>query len=301
MRTESIFPESAQGTAKPTLKIDTTSHSYFKENSGAVLQKWFSNTVDPVAPPQLYNVPPPASLASQDSYDDMVSVSSYPNSQTPPTSHPQTASDISSQLSFANMPTDYGIHSGVGHAMTTRGRRPLPDAPTCLSSSSTSSLSSFGSASGYKRDAVSPKRYSEADNNSGDSDEADQYNNGSYNSPSPTLVRRNKDRFLVTARKSGMTYRDIKVKGGFSEAESTLRGRYRTLTKHRSARVRKPEWTDKDISLLKRGVRRCCKDRDPQHVKIPWKTVAKYIDENGGSYLFGNATCRKKWDELNEE
>jgi hypothetical protein len=26
--------------------------------------------------------------------------------------------------------------------------------------------------------------------------------------------------------------------------------------------------------------------------------VAEYIHERGGSYLFGNATCRKKWDEL---
>jgi hypothetical protein len=53
--------------------------------------------------------------------------------------------------------------------------------------------------------------------------------------------------------------------------------------------------------LLRKGIRKCCKDRDPRNVKISWKTVAKYIDENGGSYLFGNATCRKKWDELNEE
>lgn len=33
-------------------------------------------------------------------------------------------------------------------------------------------------------------------------------------------------------------------------------------------------------------------------MKIPWKQVAEYIQRNGGSYLFGNATCRKKWDEL---
>lgn len=32
--------------------------------------------------------------------------------------------------------------------------------------------------------------------------------------------------------------------------------------------------------------------------KLPWKLVAEYIHEKGGSYLFGNATCRKKWDEL---
>ncbi len=33
--------------------------------------------------------------------------------------------------------------------------------------------------------------------------------------------------------------------------------------------------------------------------KIPWKKVAEYIVMHGGSYHFGNATCRKKWDAVN--
>jgi hypothetical protein len=33
-------------------------------------------------------------------------------------------------------------------------------------------------------------------------------------------------------------------------------------------------------------------------VKVPWKTVAKFIFDNGGTYLFGNSTCRKRWDDL---
>ncbi len=32
--------------------------------------------------------------------------------------------------------------------------------------------------------------------------------------------------------------------------------------------------------------------------KIPWKRVANYIYRNGGTYLFGNSTCRKRWDSL---
>ena len=32
--------------------------------------------------------------------------------------------------------------------------------------------------------------------------------------------------------------------------------------------------------------------------KVPWKKVAEYIAKNGGSYHFGNATCRKKWDDI---
>ena len=36
--------------------------------------------------------------------------------------------------------------------------------------------------------------------------------------------------------------------------------------------------------------------------KVPgfWKEVAEYIVRNGGSYHFGNATCKKKWDEVYE-
>ena len=44
-----------------------------------------------------------------------------------------------------------------------------------------------------------------------------------------------------------MTYREIRKQGNFKEAESTLRGRYRTLTKCKEARVRKPEWQEKDV------------------------------------------------------
>lgn len=32
--------------------------------------------------------------------------------------------------------------------------------------------------------------------------------------------------------------------------------------------------------------------------KIPWKKVAQYIWNNGGSYHFGNSTCKKKWCEV---
>ena len=60
-----------------------------------------------------------------------------------------------------------------------------------------------------------------------------------------------KDDFLVRSKNAGMTYREIRKQGGFKEAESTLRGRYRTLTKSKEARVRKPEWQDKDVSSVK--------------------------------------------------
>ena len=53
---------------------------------------------------------------------------------------------------------------------------------------------------------------------------------------------------LRLRKRAGMSYRQIKEKGGFTEAESTLRGRFRTLTKNREDRVRKPLWMAKDVS-----------------------------------------------------
>ena len=53
---------------------------------------------------------------------------------------------------------------------------------------------------------------------------------------------------LVEWKEQGMSYKDIKAHGGFEEAESTLRGRYRTLTKPKEERVRRPEWSDRDVS-----------------------------------------------------
>lgn len=58
-----------------------------------------------------------------------------------------------------------------------------------------------------------------------------------------------KDDFLVRSKLAGMSYKDIRRKGNFVEAESTLRGRFRTLTKNKAARVRKPGWTDNDVCL----------------------------------------------------
>ena len=59
-----------------------------------------------------------------------------------------------------------------------------------------------------------------------------------------------RDEFLIRSKAAGMSYKEIKAKGCFEEAESTLRGRYRTLTKQKEQRVRKPEWQARDVSLL---------------------------------------------------
>lgn len=57
------------------------------------------------------------------------------------------------------------------------------------------------------------------------------------------------DEYLVEARKQGYRYLEIMKQVEFGVEESTLRGRYRTLTKPKEHRVRKPEWTAKDVSI----------------------------------------------------
>lgn len=42
-------------------------------------------------------------------------------------------------------------------------------------------------------------------------------------------------------------------------------------------------------------------DREHRLSKISWKKASEYIRENGGTYTFGNATCKKKWIELEKE
>ncbi|KAB8238478.1 uncharacterized protein BDW43DRAFT_306340 [Aspergillus alliaceus] len=129
------------------------------------------------------------------------------------------------------------------------------------------------------------------------------------------IVYRNdsRDAFLVECKRRGLSYKDIKRIGGFKEAESTLRGRFRTLTKSKDQRVRKPQWQEKDVNLLCEAVDACLEgekqarsayslsSRPPtasQLPKVSWKRVAEYIWTHGGSYQFGNATCKKKWCDI---
>jgi hypothetical protein len=64
------------------------------------------------------------------------------------------------------------------------------------------------------------------------------------------VSREQRDQYLLDRREEGFTYKDIKAMGNFFEAESTLRGRVRVLTKDRSKRVRKPVWTESDVGAL---------------------------------------------------
>ena len=60
--------------------------------------------------------------------------------------------------------------------------------------------------------------------------------------------RNHRDQYLLDMRAQKMSYKEIKRRGHFKEAESTLRGRVRVLTKDKEDRVRRPEWTAADVS-----------------------------------------------------
>jgi hypothetical protein len=61
-------------------------------------------------------------------------------------------------------------------------------------------------------------------------------------------LRENDDKILLEGKRNGLTYKQIGKRMHKQCAESTLRGRYRSLTKARKDRVRKPVWKQVDVS-----------------------------------------------------
>ena len=83
---------------------------------------------------------------------------------------------------------------------------------------------------------------------SGDQDQGSTQDVAHENMNESAQEREAKDHFLIEQKNAGKTYKQIRKEGGFRIAESTLRGRYRNLTKEKVARVRKPTWKIKDVS-----------------------------------------------------
>ena len=65
----------------------------------------------------------------------------------------------------------------------------------------------------------------------------------------PAVHDANKDALLVRMRREGKSYKEIMATKMFGLQESTLRGRYRTLTKNKEQRVRKPAWSQSAVCL----------------------------------------------------
>ncbi len=119
--------------------------------------------------------------------------------------------------------------------------QPHPDPPSPSPSPSSRKAHRRGGTSKLKHRGSAPMTKTQLPNRSSPASGAQSL---------PSMAERSaKDEFLVQCKGTGMTYKEIRRKGGFSEAESTLRGRYRTLTKKKEERVRKPEWSAQDVSL----------------------------------------------------
>lgn len=236
---------SNNSTSKSQWKVDTGSHGYFKEDGSAIMNKWFGNTTPQIAPPQLYNVPPPTSLSSQDSFNDTSSIASGKKlSATPSRLHP-ARSDYSSQLSCTSTGDFVSQSPQDGYPTRTRLPNTASPSPNILQNFNIQDGGNHNSPSGAT--SVAPSIYGSDSNYAASSVQSSQPSR----LPSPALSDNQKNAqntFLVQARAEGMSYKEIKAKGGFTEAESTLRGRHRMLTKDKESRVRKPEWTETDVS-----------------------------------------------------
>ncbi|OJJ46066.1 hypothetical protein ASPZODRAFT_16661 [Penicilliopsis zonata CBS 506.65] len=198
--------------------------------------------------------------------------------------------DASSILPIKNhIDRDHHITSQVHHWLGFQNQRPLAEQQKTTTTAIAPQPQTTETESDHKPDT------------SGADSEREEHE---QDPSSPCTDTRNA--FLIDCKRRGMSYKDIKRLGGFREAESTLRGRFRTLTKAKDQRVRKPKWQERDVHLLCQAVDSCdpgcyrrCMLRDRANLpKISWKSVAQYIWANGGSYHFGNATCKKKWYEI---
>ncbi|KAK4208038.1 hypothetical protein QBC37DRAFT_453957 [Rhypophila decipiens] len=174
--------------------------------------------------------------------------------------------------------------------------QPPPLSPTSSSSRISTSSSSVDTTShGTVMTAGAGAR-----RNNGEQTKADRR---TVMSPAELAERKRKDEYLLWAKDiKGWTYSEIKKAGGFTEAESTLRGRYRMLHKRPEERIRKPKWTGVDVrSFAFRLSPKGLADLSAPTIRIPWGKVSEYIATHGGTYRFGNSTCKKKWLALVEE
>jgi hypothetical protein len=136
--------------------------------------------------------------------------------------------------------------------LNAKGRTALPQRPYSSSQSSSSSSSSDSNRRTEKQQTPrKSKKLSELRPKPAPSAVLEQSSLAEPELSPAKLHRQQQDERLLELRRAGMSYKDIKKEPGFEEcAESTLRGRYRTLTVAPEDRVRKPIWKPRDVSSL---------------------------------------------------
>ena len=186
----------------------------------------------------------PTSMVSKESGDDASSVASGGNFASTPVSC-QTPSSNTSSLSM--FPMEENV------TQTRQIRHKLPTAPTSVPSASTTPATTKTMIKRARSESSDDEFESEVDDDEFELDKGcggrQQLKRPCVEWPPVSLAKSSEDEYLLRAREAGMTYKEIRIHGCFSKKESTLRGRYRNLTKGKEERVRKPQWTNKDVSL----------------------------------------------------
>ncbi|PUU72683.1 hypothetical protein B9Z19DRAFT_1136962 [Tuber borchii] len=108
----------------------------------------------------------------------------------------------------------------------------------------------------------------------------------------PKTTQTTQNALLLHWRSQGVSYKTIRTRLNLTEAESTLRGRLRTLTKPKCERLRRPQWLPEDVGFLIRAVE---EERGGGKGGIKWKRVSEEIVRLGGRYKFGPSTCKKRY------
>lgn len=185
------------------------------------------------------------------------------------------------------IPSESFIPAGHSHHIThTSYRAPEPNMgdsqPTeCRSSSSTNAST--------RRQAT---RRSTTTSNSSRS-------RSRYTSDEESEARRQRDELFVQLKDSGLGYKEIKERMGLTEADSTLRGRYRALKKDKKDRVRRPVWSDVDDAVLRSIIEeKTAAQGGPLNlIKISYKLVQEEMGA-AGRYRFGYAALKKRAERL---
>lgn len=185
----------------------------------------------------------PTSMVSKESGDDASSVASCGNF-TLNSVLCQTPMSTTSNLSMFPVAENGTQKKQVRHK--------LPTAPTSVPSAATAPATTKTMAKRTRSESSDEELESE-DEDGFELDEGcegrSQPKRRRVQRPPASLAKTSEDEYLLRAREAGMTYKEIKIHGCFSKKESTLRGRYRNLTKNKNDRVRKPQWTNNDVSL----------------------------------------------------
>ncbi|KAK7428594.1 hypothetical protein QQZ08_004855 [Neonectria magnoliae] len=96
--------------------------------------------------------------------------------------------------------------------------------------------------------------------------------------------------FLLQAREWQFTYRDIKELGNMCEAQSTLRGRHRTLL-----RAIAMVFTRRDIDLLRLAVFNLHQGQEPGKARATWRAIANWMWAAGSSIVFHPEAVKRKY------